>query len=60
MGVFRASNHEQETLGAIGSNRKQQEVAAVYSPTTNLGQVVVDGRRHGVSNAWYLSMGVEE
>ena len=37
LGVFRASKHEQETLGAIGSNMKQQEAAAVYSPTTNLG-----------------------
>ena len=43
-GVFRASNHEQETLGAIESNRKQQEVIGsrssilrVYSPTTHLG-----------------------
>ena len=26
LGVFRASKHEQETLGVIGSNRKQQEV----------------------------------
>jgi hypothetical protein len=35
--VFGASNHEQETLGATGSNRKQYEVVAVYTPTTNLG-----------------------
>ena len=39
--VFEASTHEQETLGAKGSNRKQQEVAAVYyvytpQPSANL------------------------
>ena len=34
--VFGASTHEQETLGATGSNRKQQEVAAVNSPTQPL------------------------
>jgi hypothetical protein len=28
---------------ATGSNRKQQEVAAVYSPTTNLTDVVIAG-----------------
>ena len=33
----RASTDEQETLGATGSNRKQQDVAAAYFPTTNLG-----------------------
>ena len=32
--VSRASTHEQETLGAIGSSKKS---VAVFSPTTNLG-----------------------
>ena len=35
--VSRASTHGQETLGATGSNRKQQSEVAVYFPTTNLG-----------------------
>ena len=38
--VYGASRHEQETLGATGSNTTQQEVAAVHSPTTNLRPVV--------------------
>jgi hypothetical protein len=44
LGVFRASKHEQETLGAIGSSRKSSQyttcilrVYYVYTPcTTNL------------------------
>ena len=38
--VFRASTDAQETLGATGSDRKQQEATgslAVCSPSTNLG-----------------------
>ena len=46
--MFGASNHEQETLGATGSNRKQQEAAAVYSPTTNLAHRVLRVRAHWI------------
>ena len=47
--MYGASRHEQETLGATDSNRKQQEnVAAVYSPTTNL---CLDGVAVGLDHA---------
>ena len=46
--VLGASTHEQETPGATGSNRKQQEGAAVCSLTTNLRDPLVKFRLEGV------------
>ena len=46
--VFEASTHEQETLGATGSNRKQQEVGAVYyvyTPQPLTYDIVRDAKR---------------